>query len=226
MTTLELILQGDVAKEYDFIGESAMNFFDAHGVQSWQEFGYGYDVTIPENFNGDVCEGATKVVLIPDGKNYVIKIPFYGEYDDDDNMVPFMGATSSALEESEPNNYCNFEADIYSEAVTWGIEDFFVPTAYVCEIYGVPIYVQTRITNTKHTTTKENTFKYASIAGSYEFDCAVGARLVEFYTLENIETFLQFLKVYDLNDLDNFRNGGFDPKFGRHVFWDYAGYRN
>lgn len=226
MANLDLVLHGNVTEELAFIHKSVTCFFDSYGIDEWQDFVYGYDISIPDDFCGDVQDGATKVVMIPDSKDYVIKIPFYGQVDDCDIAVPFMGAVSPMIETDEPNNYCALEEAIYDEAVKWGIEKFFVPTVFVGDVRGVPIYVQTRITNIRHKTADENTFKYASVKGSEEFDCSVGAQLVEFYTLELVEKLLQFFKAYAINDVDNFRNGGFVPKFGRHVFWDYAGFRD
>ena len=227
MANLDLVLHGDVSKELAFITENVINFFKENDITEWSDFvyGYEYDYDGHDSFCGRIEDGASKIVMIPMDKDYVIKIPFYGQ-EDEDEAIPFMGAVSPAIDTNESNDYCALEEVIYNEAVEWGIEDFFVPTVFIGDVLGVPIYVQTRITNTRHMTAKENTFKYASIKGSNMLDPDIGAQLVEFYALEHIEKLLQFFRVYDVNDVSNFRNGGFDPKFGRHVFWDYAGFRD
>lgn len=202
------------------------NFFDNNGIESWEGFCYGDD------FDGaagsyEIRTGASKVVFIPDGAQYVIKIPYYGQTDDwDGNSIPYQGAFSPEIDTDNTNDYCELEAAIYDEAVDWGLQDFFVPTTWICDIRCVPIYVQPRVQPLYRKTTEDNTYKYASIKGSDEFDSDVGASLVEFYTLPHIEKLLQFLKYYQINDVDNFRNGGFDNVTKRHVFWDYAGFRD
>lgn len=228
MTLLEKVIGSkDVGGTFDFITKAVIDFFKENEVQEWKDFYYGTEVDCADSFDGYVEDGASKVVLIPDNVSYVIKIPFYGECGwDEGEVYPYMGAVSPLIETDEPNNYCALESAIYLEAMDWGIEKFFVPTVYIGDVFGVPIYVQTRIKNVRHMTDKENTFKYASIKGSDEFDSDVGAQLVEFYSLEEVETLLRFLKSYHINDVDNFRNGGYDPSYKRHVFWDYAGFNN
>lgn len=227
MTLLEEVLGSEnITSTLDFITKTVIDFFKENEVQEWKDFYYGPKIDRADSFNGQVKNGASKVVLIPDNTSYVIKIPFYGISGYDEEVCPYMGAVSPLIETEEPNDYCALESAIYLEAMDWGLENFFVPTVYVGDVFGVPIYVQTRIKNIRHMTDKENTFKYASIKGSEEFDSDVGAQLVEFYSLEEVETLLRFLKSYRINDVDNFRNGGYDPSYKRHVFWDYAGFNN
>ena len=202
------------------------NFFEENGIESWEGFCYGDD------FDGaadgyEIRTGASKVVLLPDGAQYVIKIPYYGQLDDyDGTSIPYNGAWVPHIEIDNTNDYCELEAAIYDEAVEWDLQDFFVPTIWVCDIGHVPIYVQPRIQSIYRRAAKENTYKYASIKGSNEFDSDVGASLVEFYTLPHIEKLLEFFKYYQINDVDNYRNGGYDIQLQRHVFWDYAGFRD
>ena len=216
-----IITKDDMATIVDIVTK----FFEDNGIESWEGFCYGDD------FDGaadgyEVRTGASKVVFIPDGARYVIKIPYYGQVDDwDGNSVPYQGAFSPEIDTENTNDYCELEAAIYDEAVDWGLQDFFVPTTWVCDIGHIPVYVQPRIHPIRHRPTEENTFKYASVKGSDEFDSDVGACLVDFYALPHIEKLLEFFKFYRINDVDNFRNGGYDTGLQRHVFWDYAGFQ-
>ena len=223
MAVLDLIITKDVKEN---IVNIVNDFFDANGVESWEGFCYGDDFDAGE-LDYDICTGASKVVLLPVGAKYVIKIPYYGQLDDwDGSSVAYEGAYVPNIEVDNTNDYCELEAAIYDEAVEWGVEDFFVPTTWLCDIGHIPIYVQPRVQTLFHRPAEDNTYKYASIKGSDEFDTDVGACLVEFYTLPHIEKLLKFLKHYEINDVDNFRNSGYDSVSGRHVFWDYAGFRD
>jgi hypothetical protein len=220
---LDMIITKD-AKEV--IINTVNNFFEENGIESWEGFCYGDDFD-GEADGYEIRTGASKVVLIPYGAEYVIKIPYYGQLDDwDGSPIAYEGAWVSEIDTDNTNDYCELEAAVYDEAVEWGVEDFFVPTTWFCDIGHIPIYVQPRVQPSRHKTAEDNTYKYASIKGSDEFDTDVGASLVEFYTLPHIEKLLQFLKYYHINDVDNFRNGGFDNVTKRHVFWDYAGFRD
>lgn len=223
MVSTDLIITKDDMK---IITDIVTNFFEENGIESWEGFCYGDD------FDGaadgyEIRTGASKVVLLPDGARYVIKIPYYGQLDDyDGTSIPYNGAYVSNIEIDNTNDYCELEAAIYDEAVEWDLQDFFVPTTWVCDIEHIPIYVQPRIQSIYRKAAEENTYKYASIKGSDEFDSNVGASLVEFYTLPHIEKLLAFFKYYEINDVDNYRNGGYDLRLKRHVFWDYAGFRD
>lgn len=101
-----------------------------------------------------IKDGASKLVLIPENENYVIKIPFLGhneeewienedypykwgdpEYDGDKAghyeyiFYPFDGASFDGYnydsENGENWNYCNAEVDIYELAVLAGLELYF-----------------------------------------------------------------------------------------------------
>ena len=79
----------------------------------------------------DYDTGATKLVIIPIERDYVIKIPFSGFYGDDDEYYSF-----------EEEDYCSLETEIYEEAAANGFGDLFLPIKQVVMIAGYPIYVQ------------------------------------------------------------------------------------
>lgn len=227
MTLLDKVLTHEKAGIEGSISVIVNDFCEANHIEDWQDLCYGEDY---DGATSDymIAAGATKVVLIPMDASFVIKIPFFGEkdWDWDNDPIPYMGAYAPGLEDVEPNNYCELEAELYKEAVKWELEDFFVPTVFFGDVCGLPIYVQPRIHNIKRLAAKDSAYKYASIKGSEEFDTDVGANLVEFYNLNDVERLLQFFKHYKINDVDNFRNSGYDTICGRYVFWDYAGFKD
>ena len=227
MTLLDKVLVNEKAGIEGSISIIVNDFCKANNISDWQDLCYGEDYD-NDGLDYMVESGATKVVLIPMDASFVIKIPFFGErdWDWDNDPIPYMGAYAPGLDDVEPNNYCELEAELYKEAIKWKLEDFFVPTVFFGDVHGLPIYVQPRIHRIKHQAAKDSAYKYASIKGSEEFDTDVGANLVEFYSLNDVERLLRFFKCYEINDVDNFRNSGYDSICGRYVFWDYAGFKD
>lgn len=226
MTLLDKVLIHEKAGVEGSIHVIVNDFCESNNITCWEDLCYGEDYSA--NLDYMIDSGATKVVLIPMDASFVIKIPFFGEkdWDWDNGPIPYMGAYAPGLEEVEPNNYCELEAELYKEAVKWELEKFFVPTVFFGDICGLPVYIQPRIYQTKRLVAKDSVYKYASIKGSSEFDTDVGANLVEFYSLSDIERLLRFFKHYKIDDVDNFRNSGYDRISGRYVFWDYAGFKD
>lgn len=108
-----------------------------------------------------VTNGASKCVIVPNDKNYVIKIPFTGEgsdeiYDNDDEFREYCSENGFDYEacpydryefENASNSqndwdYCLREAEIYNSAKDWGINEFFAKTIYIGTFSHHPIYIQ------------------------------------------------------------------------------------
>ena len=96
-------------------------------------------------------------------------------------------------------------------------------------ISGFPVYIQSKATpdfRKNKSDNTDNTYKYASIKNSDIFDPEIGSRLVDFYSTYEIEKFLNFIKTYHINDIGNYRNGGYSIEASRYVFWDFSGFYN
>lgn len=86
----------------------------------------------------DVKYGCSKAVLFYGYlDNYVLKIPYLGEYDE------FSGQYNKFARASKDNpwDYCYVESKIYDMACEAGIEELFCGTKYLCKIDGFPIYL-------------------------------------------------------------------------------------
>lgn len=71
------------------------------------------------------------MVIIPFGRDYVIKIPFTGQYAGTGTYVPFF-----------ENDYCSLERAYYYTALDEGFGDLFLYLEPIMEIEGIFIYVQ------------------------------------------------------------------------------------
>ena len=89
----------------------------------------------------DVKSGCSKVVLFYRYLgDYVLKIPFLGEYMDDGIYINFTNATCGSEDENNWD-YCRAEEAIYELACGEGLGDLFCGTRYLCDIQGFPVYV-------------------------------------------------------------------------------------
>ena len=228
-TVLDAILANESNHVKEDIHGIVESFLDSNDFHDWSAFRCGYedydDTYYDGTYSYDIQSGATKCVLIPNGASYVIKIPFSGAIEwDDDSDYDYQGAYSDELENENDNDYCELEAALYEKSVDWGLQDFFVPTAFFGIIKGFPVYVQVRVNVAHHRAAESYRQTYRTIEGSILFDDYIGAALVEFYGTQKVAKLLRFFDYYGINDVDNYRNGGYDIEYKRHVFWDYAGF--
>lgn len=105
---------------------------------------------LPHNFNYDYAYGATKLVILPEDKNYVIKIPFSGFFDsiydeetDDyfEEFSPFKGA-NQRLDGYIQWDYCEEESQRFSLAKKEKLNYLFAETKYIGSVSKYPIYIQ------------------------------------------------------------------------------------
>lgn len=100
----------------------------------------------------DYETGASKFVIIPEGEDFVIKIPFTGCYEDckcsydeekqewlppEYEYMSFYGASDET-----GADYCAAECNIYEEAEEEGFEQLFLKIEKVTECDGIGIYIQ------------------------------------------------------------------------------------
>lgn len=222
-------LKNMISENSQYIYDVVEDYLKRNSIESWINLYYSCDY---ENCPTDVVvrAGASKVVLIPIEEQFVIKIPYYGD-SDDGYVYPYTGAYNSVLEEKgysmESNNYCELEANLYTEAVKYGCAQFFVPVLFFDTIGDIPIYIQYKATSDikkSKNNSSDNTYIYASIANSDVLDPEIGSRLIDFYSAYEIEKFLSFIKTYHIDDIDNYRNGGYSIEASRYVIWDFSGF--
>ena len=103
---------------------------------------------IAEQFQGDYAWGASKFVIIPAEGEYVIKIPFTGEFfwDEDEET----GEEKLGFDYFYKNrNYCQIEADRYAELENTKIAPFFAETRLLGYAKtGQGVYIQEKIKTT------------------------------------------------------------------------------
>lgn len=191
---------------------------------NWDE-AFGEDfVKYLENEHGIEFEtGVTKLVVIPENENFVLKIPFDGTgYQEGFRF--FYGAQDG----DAGRDYCKAEALFYEEAKKWGLEFLFAETIQIAEAWGVPIYRQPRCDIFEfeflHETTKETLTAVEEACDTCDYNCFNEDWLVEVvlqYGEDVLHDLLSFLRHEHITDLHD-KNIGFLN--GKPILFDYASF--
>lgn len=211
-----------------------MRVEDAFNLRICDNFGCDFDDSCNEDFFGDLPEqldaedeiawGISKFVIFPAGTpDKVIKIPFEGGYfhlytsNSDDYEVDFCPNTNIV-------DYCEEEADIYTEAEELGLECFFAETKFGGHTKdGTPFYVSERILGYEpNEETSQDSYKKAE-----ENRCALPqnfvADAIEQFGLEKVQELIVFLKAKNLHD---FHDGNIGVRRdGSVCILDYSDWR-
>ena len=170
--------------------------------------------------------GATKLVILIPGCNYVIKIPY-----------------NSACFEGEPfdffglpdgfDNYCEYEVHLYNIAKEAGWDNFFLPIQYFGKYKNIPIYIQEKAEsyfdciidyaseNSKKAVTKNTKETEFLRSFTVPFDW-VACCLDWLHSLYEVRKFFNFLEKEKISrDLHRGNIGFFKNK---PVIIDYGGY--
>lgn len=186
------------------------------------------DERIPMGWYSDM--GATKIVLINDDEQYVIKIPLLGEenYNEEEDCSEIEEFCCAPYSE-EKWNYCESEAIISSYAQQAHLGMCFVPTIRIGTVHNMPIYIQKKVKVfndcEREVKPKSNSIsnydKLSDYKGCHILRGNFGGLLLEYYGAKFLIKLFKFFVRYDINDLHN-SNVGFED--GRPVIFDYAGF--
>lgn len=122
--------------EFCYLGNNE----DLYGISDLEE------LLIEKKINSySIEKGATKIVLIPEDKDYVIKIPItkiaYREfffYDGAYRKGKF------AIRDNIGGDYCKKEEEIYN-LIDEEVKEMFAETKFLIEVNKLPIYIQEKI---------------------------------------------------------------------------------
>lgn len=181
-----------------------------------------------------ICYGATKLVFIPPEYDFVIKIPFKGVYEtneeDDYEFIEFQNAVYP-ISMTWGNDYCRSEAEYYQYAKDLKVDKLFCATYYYTYLNHIPIYISKKandigkvlnfylsieefekIDNIVKETHLYNVFNYSFFS-----------RALHFVSIEYLKNFFYFLEECDLHDFTSDNYGVLDN--GCPVILDYSDYR-
>lgn len=172
--------------------------------------------------------GSTKLVLWFNNTDFVIKIPFEGEFhyngDDEEEFIPFCGNGCNW-------DYCAVEETEYQRACESQIEQCFAKTSYFCTIDGHPIYKQPYVEMYNHFQEKSHHTEEDSKKAQELYEKSDGvsgglpkgwmADVVNYFGDKIFSRLLEFLSTSDINDL---HSGNVGYLNGAPVLVDYSGF--
>lgn len=178
------------------------------------------DYTECDNFDWE--DGASKLVIIPENYNYVIKIPFNGCY--------------CGLEYCDfSQNYCETEIELYETIISENpiFSQFFLPLTRVEEFFDYDIYIQLKcqVYNNLSNIEKYSFYSKESMKkakSNEELFCPrlpidwVAAVIEVLKDVNLVEEFFNVLNKYDITlDLHKGNIGYYNNK---PIILDYAGF--
>ena len=197
----------------------------------------------PESFKFTWNMGASKLVILPFGEDFVIKIPFNGTYCDDEidyetgEVLSEGGWECFTSYEYDSDmdfdgNYCGREADISDIATAEDLEECFAITECVGRCGDYLIYKQARATTILDDVLDEKSDSLSfeerksirdkcNNMGVYGFNICWLKDFLEFFGEEILKQLDRFINTYGINDLHT-SNVGYIGN--RPVLIDYSGY--
>lgn len=166
--------------------------------------------------------GATKLVIIPQNKDYVIKIPFQGYYED--SFCYFTNANSDF-----DWDYCWEEAERYYRICSTPFKKFFAETIFIGYVGDYPIYLQEKCTpfNNSYKKAKEKTIKMDSFLQKhhcyYDLNTDWCIDLLKYCGPKEFKEFLALIKKLKWDDDLTYDNVGY--KDGHPIIIDFSGFR-
>lgn len=191
-----------------------------------------YEDIIAHNFNGYLASGVTKLVIVLSSLNYVIKIPYSGEWSvnyDDDELIftPFEYANDLAEFDIHNSNwdYCENEVTKYNIAKEHGFADFFPETVYV----GNGVYAQEKcmeIDEEEYTPSESSRALCRTNWKHFRgIDADWVALAIDWYGFDRVMKFFDFIDEYRMNEDLHRGNIGFRMN-GAPIILDFSGYRD
>lgn len=183
---------------------------------------------LPDDFKYDWKEGASKLVIIPYDADYVIKIPYNGQYRRSTKMFEqFLSANGT---DNYFWDYCLTETLVWKLAKIEHIHKAFAKERMIGMINGHPIYIQQRVEifsdldecYADDEIKREKTKDYCEKKGLVTFYEEVlnwQADALEYYGPKQFDKIMSFIKRNSIGDFHNSNLGYFGTK---PVFVDYS----
>ena len=203
---------------------------------------------------GYTCDaGASKLVIIPSDKPYVIKVPFtynqdmyYDCYDSDedeeyyDENTPEFSCAVYPISGGTGSDYCKSEAEYYEVAQNYGVADMLAETRYIGDANGAPIYVQEKCIGWNYADGVEISDevresyerKVSTLDGAkthdyarygVEMDKDFEMRVLQSYSMDKLLQLFDFIREEHLGDFHT-GNIGFFSANNKPCIFDYSGY--
>ena len=186
---------------------------------------------LPKNVSFKFFSGATKLVILFPGADYVVKIPFNGQYtySDEDELVYWEFENGS---DGCCWDYCLGEVERYAYAEEIGLETFFAKTELIGYVHGHPIYIQERATiyedvaNEKEKNSYERRKSAKELCNHKGYSCFNGLWILDLQDYcggPDDELFCSFMN-YVTDYISDLHMGNVGYIDGKPVLVDYSGF--
>ena len=180
------------------------------------------------DYPNSICfsSGATKGVLIPVEEDYVLKIPFFCEYESySEQYLEFYGA-----DEPEGKDYCMVEIIKYEQVKEAGLEDCFAKIEILGRVNDRPIYIQEKATeifsDDREAAFYSEAIKESTKAKCQELnvDCFNACWISDFLNYFSEEVFIKLQDFLYNNRIWDLHSGNLGYIGDRPVIIDWGGY--
>lgn len=185
---------------------------------------------LPEDFEYDYNEGASKLVIEPYDEDYVIKIPYNGQYySSSKKFKSFLCANTS---DKYFWDYCMTETLVWRMAKAENVHKAFAKERMIGMVNGHPIYVQQKAEvftdsdsyYSDDESKREKTLDYCEQEGLspfYDEGLIWQADALEYYGPTQFNKIMSFIED---NNIGDFHNGNLGYIKNKPVFLDYSGF--
>lgn len=188
---------------------------------------------LPKDFNFKYGYGVSKLVIIPEDENFVIKIPFIGDCDEETGIIYNYKYANKDKERCW--DYCFTEMLYYNIAKKNRVAEILAKTRYIGKIQEYPIYTQQKvetyysrykckidISNSKETKIKEKTiYSKCSKKNIDIFNIKWIMDVFDYYGENKFDKIIDFV-----NELQDLHNGNIGYIGNRPIILDYAGWND
>lgn len=196
----------------------------------YDKVAYYFDYKYNGSFAWD--KGVTKGVLIFRKLGFVLKFPFVGYVEEEDEEC--YGEEISYFNNADTLDgwdYCSAEVNRYQEAKKAGIENLFLEIKQIDKIDGYPIYYQeyaipysegTSSSNESQRHIANNLCKIKKVAMFINREWL--GDIINVFSINTLEKFLIFIKDFDIDDDLHIGNIGYQGD--RPIVIDYGSYND
>ena len=179
--------------------------------------------------------GMSKLVITsPKINNIVIKIPFNGVFEDDEDTKSFFWCPFEWADGSDSADYCLTEYEKYKKLEIYGLDCFVAKTIFYKKMYNTRIFIQEKVIPIdeliKSPRASHNSKELADEwyeKGKINIDPEWIANCLDAYGKSKVSRFLKYCNEIDLDILEDIHTGNFGYRKDKTpCILDYSNYNN
>jgi len=215
----------NLLNDFSFDYEDGMFVFTCEDNTSLRN----YLVNIKEFNAFSLNNGASKCVIIPDYEDFVIKLPYTGEWLEAEEEADEDFYYQTFYDGADGWDYCRTEYYHYEDARAEGLDQYLAPTTCIGYLAGTgfPVYVQPKCkifthTSISHSPEERNTTKETiKSSGVRKYDLPIDW-LTDFRVIYGESELIRFLSFLEKEEWRDLRGDNVGYLNGKPVLVDYS----